>query len=415
MRDALIAAGFSLEGESDGSTTVSHDGYTFIMTANDVLSFISNESALANLREIPCRGSLCSSSYREQVIRSLEPRNEHILFRFRIPSISFGAPDGSAGPYVTFGPATDLFMHKYRIDLDYLRSLPDSVYASASRRRAGAGPLDIQELFFRPYTIRVTSFFATSHDDAIERTNRILDACIFELGYLKRMGIQLADDWPHRRRLTAVERFNYGDKYNSDHLPSPRSSFNPDLVRFYQFGMSSDIPVLQFLAYYQVLEYFFLTVSDEHLYAKLSQRLNDPRFSTVPKQLDRVIQDVAEHKRSSNETEMLKAVLVRFVDKADLAAFITEYQTHLGEKVYTKKRGRFGTETNVNLDPEHIFDGIAGIVKAVRNALVHSSDRYDRNDRHVPFSKSTEIVRLEVPLLKYLAERVIIGSATPTS
>ena len=82
-------------------------------------------------------------------------------------------------------------------------------------------------------------------------------------------------------------------------------------MRFYLLGMSSNIPVLQFLSFYQVLEYFFVSISDEHLYQRLTKRVNDPRFSSEPKSLDRLIQDVIEHKRTTDETEMLKLVLER--------------------------------------------------------------------------------------------------------
>jgi len=51
------------------------------------------------------------------------------------------------------------------------------------------------------------------------------------------------------------------------------------------------------------------------------------------------------------------------------------------------------------------------VVKTVRNALVHSSDHHERVERHVPFSEGTRLVEMEVPLVRFLAERVVIASA----
>ena len=167
---------------------------------------------------------------------------------------------------------------------------------------------------------------------------------------------------------------------------------------------------LQFLLFYQVLEYFFLTISDERL-QRLTKRVSDPRFSTEAKSLDRVIQDVIEHKRTTDETEMLKLVLERYVDETELMEFIKAYEAYLKEPYYTKRRRRFGVDAEVKLAPGHLFGNVAKVVKTVRNALVHSSDFHERVERHVPFSEGTRLVELEVPLLQFLAERVIIASS----
>ena len=142
--------------------------------------------------------------------------------------------------------------------------------------------------------------------------------------------------------------------------------------------MSSDEPVLQFLAFYQVLEYFFIMVSDEQLYNKLSRQLNDPKFKTTRRHLDNLIKNVVEHKRSTDEKEMLKNVLNKFIDETELIKFIQAYEDHLGDKLYSKKRSIFGEEVEVRLESGHVMGNVAKSIKAVRDALVHSSDRYER-------------------------------------
>jgi len=51
------------------------------------------------------------------------------------------------------------------------------------------------------------------------------------------------------------------------------------------------------------------------------------------------------------------------------------------------------------------------MIKIIRNALVHSSDRYEGKKSYVPFSESTEIVEKHIPLLKFLAEKVIFATS----
>jgi hypothetical protein len=131
----------------------------------------------------------------------------------------------------------------------------------------------------------------------------------------------------------------------------------------------------------------------------------------APKHLDHLIQDVLGHAKTTDETEMLKLVIDKYVEEQELLTFVMRYEDHLGERWYTKKRERFGVEAEIKAQLGHVTGNVAKIVRTVRNALVHSSDRFERTGRHMPFSESSDLVLREVPLVKYLAEQVIIASA----
>jgi hypothetical protein len=121
---------------------------------------------------------------------------------------------------------------------------------------------------------------------------------------------------------------------------------------------------------------------------------------------------VLDYDSKNDETEMLKKVLTKYVKPSELIEFLKEYEDFLDEKYYSKQKNRFGQNLQVNFEETHVISNVATIVKVVRNALVHSSDRFERNERVIPFTKSTDIVIKEMPLIKFLAERVIIGSAS---
>jgi hypothetical protein len=203
------------------------------------------------------------------------------------------------------------------------------------------------------------------------------------------------------------------DRRGGFELELPAVRYDDDLLRFYQLGISTEIPELQYLAFYQVLEFFFVAVSDEALYGKLRTRLANPGFRLTPKYLDQIIAEVVGHSKMTDETEMLKLVLTKYVDETELLSFIGRYEDHLEDRWYTKKRERFGIELEVKSQQGHVIGNVAKIVKTVRNALVHSSDRFESHGRHIPFSKSSDVVSKEVPLVKFLAERVIMASAEP--
>ena len=271
--------------------------------------------------------------------------------------------------------------------------------------------ININDLQRRPITIKVINFNAPDIETAVQKSDAIIESCLFQLSYMKHITGLPAEEWPMKRET--AQPFYFEEPVRDNKMDFPRIICNSDVLRFYQRGMSTDDPVLRFLSFYQVLEYYFLEVSDELLYDKLARRLKDPKFTISTKDLDGIIVEVTKHKGETDETEMLKVVLNKYLDDEILINFIEAYESHFSEKIYTKKQNIFGTDLEVKLQSGHISGNLAKRIKTVRNALVHASDRYERSERYIPNRENEAIVKREVPLLKFLAEKVMIASSEP--
>jgi len=141
--------------------------------------------------------------------------------------------------------------------------------------------------------------------------------------------------------------------------------------------------------------------------------LNDPLFdSTSSKSFDKLIQEIEGHKKITDERKKLTLVLTKYIDENELIKFLKAYEEFLGEKYLNKQKDIFGVKRSLSLAPGYVFGNAVKLIKTIRNALVHSSDCYERQERHVPFSESTEIIKREIPLVKFLAEKVITHSAS---
>ena len=192
----------------------------------------------------------------------------------------------------------------------------------------------------------------------------------------------------------------------------PRATYDENVVSYYKVAKASPFPSQSFLAYYHVLEYHFLRVSEDLLHHRLTAMLNDTRFRPSHDGLDKVIALVRGQDAKNDETEMLRNVLDRFVPEAELVSFISQFEDSCGEKVYTKKRKVFGEQIEIVLRDGHVLSNAAKALKHVRNAIVHSSDRYKREECHVPLSESEELIEEFIPLARFFAEKVIYGTAT---
>jgi len=411
LRDGYLQVGLELIDEHPTELFFQSDRagrkVDFVISEEEITGFAEAEELRPSFSQIPAECSICSTNYREQAVTFSE-YDRRRLFMMRDREFTFGEPNDTT-PYVEIGPASMLFTDFFRFDEACLQLSMHRIRGPYARRRNEKEPVEMRSVLHRPLTIRVYNLQASTPEDALKRSSPIVDGCLFELSYLTNITLTLEEEWPRQR--PRVRPFQFGDTFGGNELPLPQVVFNQDVVRFYQRGMSTDDPVNQFLSFYHVLEYYFVAVSDEQLYQKLSRRLNDPKFSATSSNLDRMIQDTLDHKRETDETEMLKLVLSKFVDEAELIEFIEAYEEYLDDRMYSKKKSVFGESVEVRLVAGHVIGNLAKRIKIIRNALVHSSDRYERQQRYVPTAKAEDMIRREIPLMKYLAEKVVIASA----
>lgn len=377
-------------------------GTQFKATSEDLKSYLEFTNRQSSFENKPFETCLSSPTHYEQPVTNASGFSSFLNF-WRGEKIQFGTP--AIDPItVEIGEASSDFKNCFRFHEYFVMRTLDRLRLNHGR----SNPTTLGDCSYAPLTIKVIGLNEISSDAAAKKAIELIEGCLFNLAYLKGTSLVLEEELPKQKALGDNFQFEEND-FGKD-LPLPRAKMNKDVVRFYQRGMAVEDPVNQFLSFYQVLEYFFLTVSDEELYRKLGSLVNDPLFSVKPKHLDKIIQATLNHKRESDETEMLRLVVSKHVDESELIAFIGAYEDHLGDKWYTKKRKLFGEENEVRATSGHVLGNVAKRVKLIRNALVHSSDRYNRQENFVPTRAAEMEIRKEVPLVKYLAEKVIIAS-----
>jgi len=407
LKQGYMNYGFEFVDESEDQVRLSFRDGIWVISRKDIQEYADFENRRSEFQVAPVECSICSKEYREHVVSDISHfRRIPLSFRLRERNIIFGEPSSEA-IYVEVGSCSKDFTNFFRFE----RGLLDRIRTRMRWTRTGESEDgDISEVLFKPLTVRVHNLSESSIQNAVKRSSKIIENCLFQLSYLKNIPLWLSEEWPFKR-LSRVRGFRFGEQLRTQHLPLGEVNFKSDIIRFYQFGMSTNIPELQFLTYYQVLEYHFVSISNEKLYDKLSNRIKDPRFSLSYSNLDRLVQQVIKHRHETDETEMLKNVLNRFVDEKELIEFIEAYEKHLGQNIYSKRHSVFGVSVEVKLQEGHVIGNIAKHIKEIRNALVHSTDRYERKVRHIPFTKTTKKIEQDIPLMKFLAERVIIASA----
>lgn len=290
--------------------------------------------------------------------------------------------------------------------LDLIKNRLESRADSRSRTADGSVRLyKFNELVAMPYTAKYSVSRKVDSAKLLSRATVATKSALFKLAYTTGDCLELRE---------AIKPSNHLRPKQEDlDNKIPNVIYNDDLLKYYKVAKSSIFPNQQFLSYYHILEYFFLSVSDENLHTSVKSIVNAPTFNSSYENLSRLVGALKRHDNSSDETEMLKSVLSKYVDEDELIAFIQEIEHAAGDKVYSDtKKKVFGQAATISLQRGHALHASARVTKQIRNALVHSSDKYNREDCFLPLSESEHAVRLYVPLVRFLAERVIYATST---
>jgi hypothetical protein len=261
-----------------------------------------------------------------------------------------------------------------------------------------------KDLFYNPFSI---SFFVPIKTDKFKLLNEAIpsmEACLFKLA------VEKESCWDFYSPYKSMP--SYRDEIDEQKvLDIPLATYDSTMMKYFKVGVSSQFPSQKFLAFYHILEFNFLSVSDEVLYGRLKSHINSTGFNGTEKQLNKVISIVKKHSDRSDETEMLMRVLMKYIDPDELMEFILDVEEKAAEKIYTKNHEVFGERFQIQTKKDHVIANTAKLIKYIRNSLVHSSDRYNREDCNIPLTESENIVKNYIVLVRFLAEKIIYAKS----
>lgn len=289
---------------------------------------------------------------------------------------------------------------------DYARYFESLVKTRLTRTPTTVGKV-ITSLFRRPTTVTYTARGRRTPPNLKEIALERIRSCLFKLAVERHACYEISK--PKAQRSI----FKLDLPSESDwQIPAVR--YDPNIVSYYKVARSSPFPSQSYLAYYHVLEYYFLRVAEDSLHHQLKTLLHRPDFRSHPDGLDRVISLVRKQASQDDETEMLRKVLQRFAAEDDFIAFVGRLEVECEEKLYTKRRPIFGETLEISMKEGHAISNAAKVMKHIRNAIVHSSDKYKRDECHIPLTETENTIEEFIPIVKYFAEQVIYGTGMPT-
>jgi len=174
------------------------------------------------------------------------------------------------------------------------------------------------------------------------------------------------------------------------------------------------MPLLQYLAYYQVLEYYFPSYARREVFERLRNQLKDKTFDIDRNaDLDRLIAVVNRFGAGyGNEREQLKTTIRACIEEEQARSFIENGD--LMKKYFTEAQAIKGLpHLMLNDKNSDVRDQIANRIYDLRCRIVHTKDEPNDSgpDLLLPFSGEADSIPPDIDLIKFLAQKALIANA----
>ena len=260
-----------------------------------------------------------------------------------------------------------------------------------------------------PLSLKIDGIQVARHDDAVDLLERIADSLFFQIDFLLNLLLVLIRrptrfHWPKLNLRTKPE------------LQFPRSEYDKPPMALYMYARSAvGMPLLQYLAYYQAIEFYFPVYSEAEARRKVRSIIKNPSFR---EERDLDIGRILTSLRSGlsgfgNELSQLKATLQECIDQNELRKFVTadpEREKFFSSKQKTLTHYQIPIANSTADLRNHVADRIYDI----RCKIVHTkSDRPEGEVRPIlPFSRSADLLYHDIELIQYIARQVLVFAST---
>lgn len=199
-------------------------------------------------------------------------------------------------------------------------------------------------------------------------------------------------------------------------LPFPVNEYPKEPASLYFYGRTSfGMPLVEFLAYYQCMEYFFPVYANREAATRLRMVLTDPRFrlsedESVVRAISAVLPLAS---RRATERELLRLV-IRGISTAQVIRELIESNPAFTEHFCTKSQALSGAERlNLADGAPDLRDQVADRIYQIRCRIVHTKFEGGEEsiDLLLPTSREVRSLTPDLTMLRMLARQALIANS----
>ncbi len=281
--------------------------------------------------------------------------------------------------------------------------------ASAAYVAIGPGPRIRPRIHEGAPVLRLRGFGVDGGVRARQVLDDLAPTVLFELDIVYNLALEIPKVRDRRvRAMRALPSSNAPPEF-------PKNVYDEEPVALYMYARSArGMPLLEYLAYYQSIEFYFPRYSAEEVRRRVEGIVKDPRFNPhLDRDIGRLVEVVQGRKGRTygSELDQLKATLQSCVEPEEVKAFVEEDEQRA--EVFRDRRSPL-TPRTISLADRNtdLRDAAAARIYDLRCRIVHSKDEPDEDqERLLPNSPEVHMLGHDLTLLRLLAIRVIVASS----
>ncbi len=263
-------------------------------------------------------------------------------------------------------------------------------------------------------TLRFTDTNVSTQEEATQLLIQTANSLLFQLELVTDLSFTIA----HRRVKSQTHSRVRPFRDNKDLLTYPRREYDQAPIQLYWYARgASALPLLQFLAFYQVIEFYFPVHSRAEASRRVRAVLKDPTFrphrdSDVARLLTSI--RIGRNGAFGSEVSQLKSTITECVSPDDLKAFIEADPTR---KEYLVGGGKSSFFHKISLKNtlSDIINDVAARLYQIRCRIVHTKGEDDTSDDAntllLPNSKEAKQMQHDIEIVRFLSQKVLVFSA----
>lgn len=260
-------------------------------------------------------------------------------------------------------------------------------------------------------TIRIENIEVSSHDQAQRILEKVGNAILFKLDLTSNIGYKLSEDREIRRAYFRRKKQSYElDK------SFPNYEYDSEAMSLYWYAKSAvDMPLLQFLALYQILEFYFPIFSHKEAHHQIKNIIKDPRFNpNKDSDITKVLTTISQNKSQigfGSEIEQLKSTLQNCITSEELREQIENDQEM--NEFYKDKKSKSLASKNFSLANKNadLVTECAERIYEIRCRVVHTKASDKNYELLLPSSPELKHLIFDITILETLAKKALISTS----
>lgn len=261
-------------------------------------------------------------------------------------------------------------------------------------------------------TIKISGLNFSRHEQALNLVEKLCYAICFQIDCKTEQPVMLCFE---RKARTLQKRNRSSDKIE---LLPIQYTCDKEALSLYWYAQSAyGMPLLKYLALYQVVEFYYPVYSEVAAQKKIRNVLKNPNFNANNDndlaKVMRIIKYNPSARAFGNELSQLKATILECVDIESLREWLTfgnGREEHF-RSVNAKKLSEHIINTKVEDDA--LLEQVVQRFYNIRCRIVHTKGLEGNLDVLHPQAKELEYIDYDVDLANFITHKVMIASSYP--